>query len=142
MKCTIIVDASYCAETQLAGWAAWIRIGEGKGALIKSSGVFRDKLECNNTAELLAAANAVYIATKAGATRILVQTDSLTAVAAINAAKAEWRLAVCDFAKCSNISARHVKGHTMSREPKFYCNRWCDAEAKHQLRRVRRRDAE
>lgn len=129
LKATVITDASYCPRTRAGGWAAWITSDEGR---TQHAGCFKDLAKTPTEAELWAMLNGIWLAYEAGATEILVQSDCTGAVHLINSKCPETRLF-----KGVHIYARHVKGHTDIKEPRFYVNRWCDEEAKKHMRKQR-----
>jgi ribonuclease HI len=125
---TVITDASFCPQTKAAGWAAWIRLGKGK--LIKRSGVFKIAPKDCTEAELWAAYNGIHIAKAKGAEKVLLQTDCLAAINVIKKNKTKNEKGYLEL--------RHVKGHTNFTGARYWVNRWCDREAKKQMRKQRK----
>lgn len=143
----MITDASFSKVKgkTYAGWAAWLRV-DGISEPIKRGGaITRVPVQNSTTAEVFAAVNGVYLAKHYGATRILLQTDCLAVVAAINgtarpgAPTSALVSAAMGHAGIENVlvQARHVKGHTNDPAARSWVNRWCDSEAKRHMRRVR-----
>lgn len=127
-RATVISDASFCPDTRAAGWAAWVSMtGNHK---IKRSATFKQLPKHSTEAEYWAALNGIWLAFQAGASDILIQTDCLSVVNRINNGDKELNR----FHRC-RVRARHVRGHTNRKEPRFFVNRWCDEHArKHMLR--------
>jgi len=128
MKATVITDASFCPDTASAGWAAWVAYDKGK---IKQYGAFKRKPKDSAQAELWAAINGIAIASKAGAKKILLQTDCQQVVDLINREKDKvyQALALAKITDKPTIDAIHVKGHTNKSGARFWVNRWCDEKA-------------
>jgi ribonuclease HI len=132
---TVITDASFCDKTKKAGWAAWIRI-DGIDAPIKRYGSFKGKVKTSTEAEKLAAANGLFIAQSMGADAFLLQTDCMAVVHLVTGftkqqgLRDEWKRTM---AKCGvlgkPLQAKHVKGHTSTKDARSYVNRWCDEMA-------------
>lgn len=143
MKATVITDASFCPRTKAAGWAAWVRV-DGRKEPIRRYGAFKNPVSSSLDAEMLAAINGVFIATKEGATEVLIQTDCLAVVHMFEGVtvqrsikdaftRAKARAGVLG----TRISARHVRGHTSDKAPRSWVNRWCDEHAGKQMRAQR-----
>ena len=132
---TIITDASFCHKTGNAGWAAWIRI-DGIDGPIRRYGSFKEKIKTSTEAEKLAAANGLFIAQKMGATGFLIQTDCMAVVHLVKGFTKKKHLND-DWAKImltcgvlgKPIYAKHVKGHSKTKDARSYANRWCDKMA-------------
>lgn len=141
MRATVISDASYCPETKAGGWAVWATL-DGKERA-RQSGAFKTRPPSVNYAELWAALNGLVIARNMGAVEVLLQTDSLSVVQWINGKGGDhMRKHVAALLRTHapglTVRAKHVKGHTTHAEPRFWCNRWCDAEAGKHMRRQRK----
>jgi ribonuclease HI len=138
MKATVIADASFCSQSKSGGWACWIAYDGGvKG---KHSGLFRSNPADSSEAELNAVLNGLRLAYQNGARNILVQTDCLAIVHAVNGQNkfaAKYREAKIAHFPLACIRAKHVKGHTRTEDARSWCNRWCDTEAKKHMRRQR-----
>lgn len=126
---TVITDASFCPKTKCAGWAAWVAHDKGR---VKKYGAFKRQPKSSAQAELWAAINGITLATREGATDILLQTDCQSVVDLINgqAEKVYQALVLAKQTARPRIVAVHVKGHTRNKESRFWCNRWCDTNAK------------
>jgi ribonuclease HI len=132
---TVITDASFDDRTGKAGWAAWIRI-DGVAEPIKAYGAFKGKVKTSTDAEKMAAANGLFIAQKHGADAFLVQSDCMSVIHLIEgitkarSVKDDWSkkmMAAGVWGKI--IKARHVKGHSKTKDSRSYVNRWCDEMA-------------
>jgi ribonuclease HI len=157
MLVTIFTDASFCPHTFAAGWAAWIKYGEGK--TLRLSDEFKINITNSSDAEIGAAVNALCAATtrlKLGShDKIILQTDCLTVIAAL-----DFRFKIDGgprgFAgKCRgilnkrfealgrpHIDIRHVKGHRGNADKRAAVNTYCDREARRHMRAVRARRQE
>ena len=133
---TVIVDASFCKETQAGGWAAYIRIGE------KSPIKVYGKLPAHKdsyAAELDAAFRGIEEALKHGASSILLQSDCDRVIAYIKENKPNGWGSDCKAREITaSVEARHVKGHSPKDEPRYHCQRWCDRKARSCMRELRR----
>lgn len=137
MKATVITDASFCPETNAAGWAAWV--SPDRGDRIKRFGKFKRKPKDSGQAELWAALNGVALAAGAGATDVLLQTDCMQVVNLLrdNKDKIYQSLAIAGITVRPRVVVFHVKGHTRFGAAKFWVNRWCDTQAGIIMRRQR-----
>lgn len=139
---TSITDASFDHETHAAAWAAWIRV-DGLRESIKEHGAFRETPAGVNEAELYAALNGVWLAVNRGfAHAVLVQTDSLAVVQAVNRKHRLYTDTFYDSLRDAGLhkvtlKARHVKGHTAIGDARSWVNRWCDKHAKQTMRQQR-----
>ncbi|WP_165375304.1 ribonuclease HI [Roseovarius nitratireducens] len=143
MRATVITDASHCRKTGAGGWAAWIRI-DGDDSPIKMSGPLRTVTTRSDEAEIRAALNGIHIARAHGARSVLVQTDCMTVVHLIygkirsRSLLKIWNSAVATArVDLVGVSARHVKGHTAKDDARFFVNRWCDRQARKEMRAMR-----
>lgn len=138
MRATVITDASFCSETKAGGWAAWIAYDRGpKG---QHSGSFRSRPPNSGVAELQAALNGIWIAYQNGARDILIQTDCMAIVHAVQGSggyASAYRLARVEHFPQAAVRAKHVKGHSQTSDARSWCNRWCDAQAKIHMRKQR-----
>lgn len=140
VRATVITDASFDHRTRTGGWAAWIRI-DGVPGPVRRSGILRELAADSSEAEMRASAIGIFIAAQFGATQILVQTDCMTVVHAIKGKGSRvkaWHemLAVLPYENLK-LQARHVKGHTANPAARSWVNRWCDENAKAQMRLAR-----
>ena len=132
---TVITDASFCDMTKKAGWACWIRI-DGQSEPIKRYGAFKGKVKTSTDAEKMAAANGLFIAKAHGADAFLLQSDCMTVVHLIDGVtKAknrvdEWARMMAKAGVLGRvIKAKHVKGHSDTKDARSHVNRWCDSMA-------------
>jgi ribonuclease HI len=141
VSATVITDASFCPKTRAAGWAAWIAIDGGEK--IQKAGTFKTIPEHSTEAEMLAVLCGVWLAAKAGAASILVQTDCLAVVMAIDgtskgsSSKTMYQKVKAEHFPSVRIRAKHVKGHSGREGVRYWCNDWCDKQAKKQMRKQR-----
>jgi hypothetical protein len=130
IRATVITDASWCPEDKVAGWAAWIA-GDDFPPQGFSGPTLR-YCKSSNDAELVAAAIGCGLAYRMfGATRILIQSDSLAVGKHLLP-----NLPPDIFQNCT-FTFRHVKGHTTIQDSRSWANRWCDEQAKQHMRRLR-----
>jgi ribonuclease HI len=132
---TVITDASFDDKTGKAGWAAWIRV-DGVAEPIKKYASFKNSVKTSMDAERLAAINGIYLASRYGATRVLLQSDCLGVIHLIDgttrkrSAISEW---YCAKEKAGilgvTLFGKHVKGHTSVKDARSHVNRWCDKMA-------------
>lgn len=149
-RATVITDASFCDRTKAAGWAAWIRL-DGVPP-IKRFGAFLDRPDGIATAEIWAAINGICIAVRAGADEVLVQSDAMAVIDAVQGKPHHhyprlWRelfqptLTRLDL-RIPHVRAKHVRGHTTTQDARSYVNRWCDQHAKREMRSLRAKGAQ
>lgn len=137
MRATVITDASFCAKTKKAGWAAWITLDDGQR--VKRYAALKGHVERSDLAEMKAAANGIWLAMKYGATDVLLQSDCMAVIDGINQNKDGWKRQRAKAGICSvRIKAKHVKGHTETADARSYINRWCDQNAKNEMRKARK----
>ena len=140
MRATVITDASFCHQTKAGGWAAWIAYDQGpKG---QHSGMFRSRPKDSGTAELQAALNGIWLAYQNGARDILIQTDCMPVVHAVQGFGTGVYVAIYRDARRQHfpdaaVRAKHVRGHTSTDDARSWCNRWADSAAKKQMRKQR-----
>lgn len=133
---TVISDASLCHDTKAGGWAAYVAVDGG--IRVQNSGAFKRRPKDVNEAELWAVINGLTIAKLSGAKVALVQTDSLHVVRLIQQNKHAFSGHLRRLGLDIRVKARHVKGHTKRKEPRFWCNRWCDKEARRHMKLQRK----
>lgn len=151
MLVTINTDASFHPIHKYGAYAFWAVCNEFK---ITKSGVFRGKCMNSHDAEAKCIINALRVVLFAhnGITKIIVNTDSLNAIALITNDKAHIKRYIGQNQKMwqhirtahnkvlhnskskPKIEFRHVRAHTGADDKRSYVNEWCDAEAKKQLR--------
>lgn len=138
MRVTVITDASFCPDTFVGGWAAWIAMPNG--IKLKRYGALKENPLNSTDAEFKAAINGIVLAVRQGATNILLQSDCINVVKAIN--EQEVKLSATLAENSVDVSrikliARHVKGHTVLTGARYFVNRWCDKMAKLSMREKR-----
>lgn len=145
---SMFADASFCEESGTIGWAVWARNDE---RVKKWSGV--EKTSRPDASSNYAEAVAVF----KGVARVIeefkpdsihVVTDSLAVIDVIKRPSRNiprdpkaWQLQFQDqlfeLLKGKRITAKHVKGHNGQETPRKWVNRWCDIEARKQMRKAR-----
>lgn len=151
MLVTINTDASYSPINRRAGYAFWAVCDEFR---IQKSGVFRDKCMNPNDAEAKCILNALKVVTSANKniTKIIVNTDSLNAIALLKYDREHMRKYIGDNMKMwkhlrivyaefrrikgLQIEFRHVKAHSGLKDKRSYVNEWCNFNAKLNLRKT------
>lgn len=149
MLVTINTDASWCPETKKAAYAFWAVSNSFK---ITKSGVFKNKCESSRCAETRCIINALstVLLSNSGISKVIVNTDSKYSIWTLEEQKInkqKWKsnlylhiayktLLKNDKNK-AKIEFRHVKAHSGVQDSRSYVNKWCDKEAKKQLRRIR-----
>lgn len=147
MIVTINTDASFHKEKRIGAYAFWAVSNEFK---IQKSGVFKAKCKNSDDAEIKCILNALKVVLYAhtGITKVIINTDSLNAIAIITNDKKHLRkYRVNDYKnlrihyhvlihgqknKCE-IEFRHVKAHSNETTARSYVNDWCDTQAKQRL---------
>lgn len=139
-RATVITDASHCNMIHRAAWAAWVRV-DGVPDPIKHAGMFKEPVVKSWEAEMLAAINGLWLAHRAGATDVLVQTDCMSVVDMLNrkTSRSHLKRKFREALKLAGVahvkrSARHVRGHTTVEDARSHINRWCDEQARELLR--------
>lgn len=150
MLVTINTDASFHPNLKYGAYAFWAICDDFK---ITKSGVFRRKCIDPDDAESKCIINALTVVLKSHTdiTKIIVNTDSLNAIAYLTKDKkhvSKYRLSASkmrQFQQCLldlkipasvKIEYRHVRAHTGLNDSRSYVNEWCDMEAKKQLRKA------
>lgn len=147
MWVTIIADASYCPETDKAGYGFWIASQRGKAG---GDGVLESHVGNNIVAEMMALLNALHVAVRRGLVipkdSVLLQTDCQPAIDAFNGRRSNiteqekelvsWYK---EFVSSNELHMRlkHVKGHTKSDDARFVVNNICDRKARRNMRKAR-----
>jgi ribonuclease HI len=163
---TIISDASFCGQTGIASYSAWMKC-DGKDSIL-NTGVFKKHLSDSTMAEVRAVANAFAFATSCGyverGTEVLIQCDNMTALAVVMLAvpsavdrKHPDGLAIVKIRKPKTVAlfqpavqviktvvaeygltvaVRHVRGHKAG-GGRQAVNRRVDREARRAMQRVR-----
>lgn len=148
MYATLLTDASWCPHTGAGGYGFWIACERAK---LPGGGSFKGKVEGSNAAELMAIVNSVYHIVTGGIVQrgdhILIQTDSLAAIGAIEGKRhtlgKQERKARQEFFRLVNehkfrYTLKHVKAHTNREESRFVANRMCDLRAKQGMGKARK----
>jgi len=149
MLVTINTDACFHTALKIGGYAFWAVSNEFK---ITKSGVFRKKCTTSDDAEAKCIINALTVILKAhkGITKIIVNTDSLNAIAYLKNDKnhvSKYNLSTSKRIQFSNlflelrrlykkqltIEFRHVKAHSNVDDARSFVNEWCDTNAKKQM---------
>lgn len=147
MWVTIIADASFCSETNVAGYAYWIACERGK---VGGEGSIDRDVGTNIVAEMAALLWGLYEGRKQNLIHkgdsVLLQTDCQPAIDAFEDNRAnyhEQELELVGWFKEFVVKHeltckfKHVKGHTTHTEARFATNRICDRRAKQKMRAAR-----
>jgi ribonuclease HI len=139
---TMFSDASFNRRRHIGVWAIWAKCN---GTTIRHSGRCRLPVVEIGTAELMAIANGLYCVARAfdlpKGSKIIVQTDSMEAIAAIQT-KPHPRLLDRTVAESINnfflkrnivMDLRHIKAHTSNPDNRSAVNRMCDEECRKQM---------
>lgn len=149
MLVTIIADASYCHETGAAGYGYWVVCGRGRHI---GSGSMKTPVANNNSAEMMALANALHQALGLQLIQpkdhVLLQSDCQAAIGGFIGNRhniTQEELGVAAYLKALvakagvTVSFRHVKGHTKGKTPRTWVNNNCDALAGLAMREARKK---
>ena len=149
MRVTIIADASFCPDTNVAGYGYWIASERGKQG---GGGEMKSLVEGNIAAEMQAVVNAIHIAHRLqlvqATDEVLIETDCIAAIDAFDGKRKNLPLQEWDAVRVLRrprseydlrIVFRHVKGHTGKKEARYITNHLCDKRAKEAMRRARAR---
>lgn len=149
MRVTIIADASFCPDTNAAGYGYWIACDRGKTG---GGDEMKGRVPSSMVAEMQAVVNALYVAARLSLVQqgdsVLIQTDCLAAIDTfegrrefLNGNEIEVLKAMSHVRSKLELTIlfRHVKGHTRNREARFVTNNLCDERAKTAMRRARAR---
>ncbi len=155
IRATVITDASFSDDANAylksknkgqcyGGWAAWVRV-DGVAETIRGYGSIKSSVKLTSTiAEMYAAINGAWLARRAGADHILIQSDCIAVIQAIGGSVLNsglmtvWKEALvkAELEKVRLIG-RHVKGHGPIDSPATYVNDWCDRKARLAMRAAR-----
>lgn len=148
MLVTINTDASFHPSLKYGAYAFWAICDDFK---ITKSGVFRKKCINPDDAEAKCIINALTVVLLAhkGISKIIINTDSLNAIAYLTNDRThirkyglitnkgtEFNRLFYGIIKKTSIEFRHVKAHSGVNDKRSYVNEWCDSEAKKQLRKT------
>jgi ribonuclease HI len=152
MLVTINTDASFHPILKYGAYAFWAICNDFK---ITKSGVFRKKCQTPDDAEAKCIINALTVILKShkGISKIIINTDSLNAIAYLTKDTfhiSKYGLSLSkmrQFQQCltilpinkTKIEYRHVKAHSGINDTRSYVNEWCDYEAKKQLRNINKK---
>lgn len=149
MLITINTDASFHPSLKYGAYAFWAICNDFK---ITKSGVFKEKCITPDDAESKCILNAIHVILKSheGISKIIINTDSLNAIAYLTDDKEHQRryglsnsqrirfsklfIELKATYKKIPIEFRHVKAHSGVNDKRSYVNEWCDLEAKRQLK--------
>lgn len=121
-RTTLIADASWCPDTRAGGWAVWVTVNkDGEVFRHNAKGRFKECPASALEAEVWALENGIYVARTKGAGPILAQSDCTGALGQLRR-------------RYSDITFRHVKGHTKNQDSRSWVNRWCDRHARRQMK--------
>ena len=134
--CTIVTDASFCAKTNVAGWACWV-VYDGQRE--KRYGAFKGIVQHSGHAEIKAILNGLYIAKQLhDPQHYHVVSDCLNAMDNLKIGREKvWRRKMLEIIGESNITFKHVKAHTNVQDARSFVNRWCDEHAKKSMKEKR-----
>ena len=130
---TVFTDASFCPNTKVAGWAAWIKHDE-PARTERLSGVEMN-VAGSNDAEVLALKEALSFIEDNIALEekvVVIQADCQSAIQAIK----DRAMALKDRGAVF-VKMKWVKGHQGVRNPRSAVNTWCDKQARSLMREVR-----
>lgn len=149
MRVTIITDASYCPDTNVAGYGYWIACERGKQG---GGGEMKSLVDGSVEAEMQAIVNAVHIAASLSLVQaqddILIQTDCMAAIDAFRGTRkvlkkqeleAVYALSRLRCKHGLGIGFKHVKGHSNNTDARSITNKLCDKRAKESMKRARAR---
>lgn len=147
MNVTILTDASWDPERNVAGYGYWIASDRGKrpgGAPLKGA------IYSSNHAEMAAVVNALYIGLQTELVvpcdKVLFQLDNQHAIGVFTGSivtRIGKELEILEhFGKLVNdadliFEFRHVKGHTGGADARSKANQHCDARARTAMRQAR-----
>ena len=149
MLITLFTDASYCHRSRIGAYAAWAKTD---GRTLRHSGLLRQPAANSTLAETMALVNGIHLAI-AGmrpppASRIIAQTDCLTAIDALAGRFTNPRT-IQHYARIVAayrervdaagvvVEFRHVGGHRGTVTPRNAVNTWCDTECRRLMRAAR-----
>lgn len=146
-RCTLITDASWCPDTNAAGFGGWCAGTMGSG---KVGGAIVDLLPSSQVAETVAVCNAIWMSMNKGLlvadTDLLIQIDNLNVIKMFEGKREpsnkHERKALDWFKETVSkqelrVRFRYIKSHNDAEETKYYCHNLCDKEAKSFMRHRR-----
>lgn len=145
---TVICDASYYHGEEnvgYGGWAAWVKIDRRVDPIKGYGTLTREYLTSSSVAEIYAALNGIWLASRNGAAIILVRSDCMTVDQLIKGrCKSEplikiWKEAFkLDEFQGISLKSRHVKGHGQIKDRASWVNDWVDRKSREAMRLSRR----
>lgn len=147
MLVTIMVDASWCQETKMAGYSAWLASDRLR---TRFDGFINQQVSQAMVAEAMAIVNAIVAAMTNGVAKqgdtILVRTDCQAAIQLFEKRRTPkvgddlltlkvFNMKVERFG--ISVRFKHIKGHTDSKDRAALSNNACDKRAKEQLQIAR-----
>lgn len=139
---TINTDASFCAETGIAGYAIWIKTTE---KTIQASGVFKQQMKSINIAECAAIVNALHLATTLPFKydNICINTDNAGAKDYLQNQNRHNQFAkkFREYVKqlgVKTVRIKHVKAHSKTDDARSHINRWCYKQSRKEMRAKRK----
>jgi serine/threonine-protein kinase RIO1 len=149
MLITLFTDASHCATTHVAAYAAWAK---ADGRTVRRAGVLKERVPDSSMAEAQAIVNGLWFVLAAlsppPGSRIIAQTDCQSAIWALTGKlrkqKSVARYALITAAYETRIAStsiavefRHVSAHKGVVTPRNAVNTWCDKECRRLMRLAR-----
>lgn len=149
MLVTINTDAGFYPTQKYGSYAFWAVSNEFK---ICKSGVFKTKCINPDDAETRCIINAlsVVLLPHKNITKVIINTDSLNAIAILRNDKVHirryvgrnlkrWHFLRAEFDKFKHlkITFKHVKAHSNNTDSRSWVNDWCDKECKKQLKKIK-----
>lgn len=155
MLVTINTDASFNHKLKYGAYAFWAISNDFK---ITKSGIFKRKCISSDDAEVKCIINALKVVLLAhnGITKVIVNTDSLNAIALLkydrvhmekymgnnmkmwSHIRGAYNKVLHESKNKAVIEFRHVKAHTGINDKRSYVNQWCDVEARKLLRSIKK----
>lgn len=125
--CTVVTDASWCPNQNVAGWAVWLVCN---GERHKQYGAFKGIIRKPHEAEMKAIINGIYIASKIFEPQHYhVVTDCTGAIHKLSF-DADWKKVMNKILESNSITFAHVKAHSSNKDKRSYVNSWCYKHAK------------
>lgn len=146
-RITINTDASLCPNTNIGGYAFWIKSDK---FTIKEFGSFNQVCENSTDAELKCIINAIVRLTSNCKNInydyiLVINTDSLGAINWIKNKKNNLGATSSFYieelkkkTRCKGVVLKHVKGHSSKNDSRSWVNRWCDEMAGNEMRKQRK----
>ena len=149
MLITLFTDASYCSRTRIGAYAVWAKTD---GRTLRHAGLLKQPAASSALAETMALVNGIHLAITGmrppPASRIIAQTDCLTAIEAL-AGRFRKPRTIAKYAAIVDayrrrvdatgivVEFRHVGGHRGTITPRNAVNTWCDEECRRLMRAAR-----